>query len=152
MLGCLFLKDFIYLFLEKGEVREKDRERNINVWLPLMYPQLGIQPATQACALTGNWTGYPLVHRPGLNPLSHTSQGKRFWVFFFKDFIDLFFREREREGEREWEKHWFAKDLVASHTPLTGDVPLNPGMCPDGESNQRPFGLPGNAQPSELHQ
>ena len=44
-----FFKDFIY-FLERGEGREKERERNINVWLPLM----GLQPATQARALTGN--------------------------------------------------------------------------------------------------
>ena len=31
-----FLKDFIYLFLERGEGREKERERNINVasWAP----------------------------------------------------------------------------------------------------------------------
>ena len=27
----LFFKDFIYLFLERGEGREKDRERNIDV-------------------------------------------------------------------------------------------------------------------------
>ena len=29
----------------------------------------------QACALTGNWTGDPLVLRLALNPVSHTSQG-----------------------------------------------------------------------------
>ena len=34
-------KDFIYLFLERGEGREKERERNINVWLPLAWPLLG---------------------------------------------------------------------------------------------------------------
>ena len=28
-----------------------------------------------ACALTGNQTGDPLVHRLALSPLSHTSQG-----------------------------------------------------------------------------
>ena len=48
-----FLKDFIYLFLERGEGREKERERNINQ-LPLTCPQLGTWPATQACALTRN--------------------------------------------------------------------------------------------------
>ena len=57
----LFLKDFIYLLLEKGEGREKERERNINVWLPLMCPLLGTWPTTQACAPTGNRTGDPLV-------------------------------------------------------------------------------------------
>ena len=49
-----FLKDFIYSLSERGEAKEKKRERNIHVWLPLMCPQLGTQPATQACALTGN--------------------------------------------------------------------------------------------------
>ena len=69
MLKCILF----YLFLEKG--REKKRERNINVWLPLMHPLLGTWPATQACALTGNQTSDPLVHKPALNPLNHTSQG-----------------------------------------------------------------------------
>ena len=52
------------------------------MWLPLVHPQLGTWPATQACALTGNQTGDSLVHRPALNPLSHTSQG--FSVLFNK--------------------------------------------------------------------
>ena len=68
-----FLK--IYLFLDRGEGREKERERNINVWLPVARPLLGIWPATQACALSGNQTGDLLVHRPVLNPQNHTSQG-----------------------------------------------------------------------------
>ena len=55
--------------------REGERERNINVWLPLTHPLLGTWPATQASALTGNPTVNPLVCRPALNPLSHTSQG-----------------------------------------------------------------------------
>ena len=38
----------IYLLLERGGGREKERERNISVWLPLTWP------ATQACTLTGN--------------------------------------------------------------------------------------------------
>ena len=48
----LFLKDLIYLSLEGGEGREKERERNILVWLPLTHPLLGTE--TAACALTGN--------------------------------------------------------------------------------------------------
>ena len=51
-------KDFIYLFLERGEEKKKERERNINVWLPLARPHwgpslqprhvpwLGVQPVT----------------------------------------------------------------------------------------------------------
>ena len=68
-------KDFIYLLLERGEGKEKERERNINVWLPLTWPPQGTRPATQSCTLTGNRTGHPLIRRPALNPLNHTSQG-----------------------------------------------------------------------------
>ena len=37
------------LFIDRGE----ERERNINVWLPLVCPLLGIWSTTQACVLTG---------------------------------------------------------------------------------------------------
>ena len=56
--------------------RGERREKNINVRLPLVHPLLGTWPATQARALTGNRTGTPLVRRPALNPLSHTSEGR----------------------------------------------------------------------------
>ena len=45
------------------------------MWLPLKLPLLGTWPATQACALTGNQTGNPLVCSLALYPLSCTSQG-----------------------------------------------------------------------------
>ena len=35
--------------------------------------------------------------------------------------------------------------------PPTGDLAHNPGMCPDWELNQRPFGLQACAQSTELH-
>ena len=69
-------KDYLFIyFLERGEGREKEKERNINVWLPLTHPQPGTRPATQACALTGNRNSNPLVLRSALHPLSHTSHG-----------------------------------------------------------------------------
>ena len=77
---------FFYLYLERGEGKEKKRERNISVWLPLAHPLLGTWPATQACALTGNRTVDPLVSRPALNPLSHTSQD---WTLFGKSNYQL---------------------------------------------------------------
>ena len=33
-----------YLFFERGERTEKERERNITVWLPLARPLLGTGP------------------------------------------------------------------------------------------------------------
>ena len=44
-----------------GEEGEKERERKINVWLPLTHPQLGTWPANQVWALSGNQTSNPLV-------------------------------------------------------------------------------------------
>ena len=55
-LTIFFLKNFLYLFLERGERGRKKRREISSVWLPLMAPQLGTWPTTQACALTGNWT------------------------------------------------------------------------------------------------
>ena len=40
---AFFFKGFIYLFLDRGEGREKE-ERNINVWLPLVRPYWGPGP------------------------------------------------------------------------------------------------------------
>ena len=65
----------------------------------------------------------------------------RFYLFIF--------RERGREGEREGEKH---QCVVASRAPPTGDLAHNPGMCPDCESNQQPFGSQACAQSTEIHQ
>ena len=41
------------------------------------------------------------------------------------------------EGEREGEK---CQCVVASLTSPAGYLACNPGMCPDWESNLRPFG------------
>ena len=106
----------LFIYFERGEGREKERERNINVWLPLTCPLLGTWPTTQACVLSGNWTGNPLVLRLALNPLSHKSQG----LFLKKDFIYLFFLER---GER-WERNMCERNI--DWLPLTHP---QMGMC-----------------------
>ena len=66
----LFLKRF-YLFIFRQRRREEEiEEKNINVWLPLMWPPLGTGPTTQACAPTGNRTGDALFasHAPSTEP------------------------------------------------------------------------------------
>ena len=57
-------------------------------------------------------------------------------------------RKRGREGEREAEKHL----SVTPHILPNGDLARNPGMCPEGGSNQRPFGSQDNVQSTEVHQ
>ena len=60
---------YFILFLERRERREKERERNINMWLLLVCPLLSIWPTTQACALAGNRTNDLFVRRLVFNPL-----------------------------------------------------------------------------------
>ena len=55
-------------------------------------------------------------------------------LFIYFDFIYLFL-ETGREGKRGGEKHHC---VVASHTPPTGDLACNPGMCPDGNQTGDP--------------
>ena len=53
------------------------------------------------------------------------------------------------EGEREEEKH--QSSVGASRTPPAGDLACNPGMCPDWELNQQPFGLQNNVQSTKSY-
>ena len=71
-----FFKRF-FLFFRERKGRRK-RERNID-WLSLVRPQLGIWPATQACALTGIWTSSLSVHRQAFNPLSEPARAATFF-------------------------------------------------------------------------
>ena len=74
-------KIFIFTYFERE--KEGGRDGNINVWLPLMRPLLGTWPATQACALTGNRTGDPLICRSAINPLSYSNQGQHVILILF---------------------------------------------------------------------
>ena len=54
------------------------------------------------------------------------------------------------EGEKERTRNihvWLSLTL-----PPTGDLACNPGMCPDWELNQRPFGSQADTQSTEPHQ
>ena len=87
-----FMILFIY-FLERG--KEGKRERNINVWLPLTRPLLGTWPTTQACALTGNWTGNSLIRGPVLNQWATPARAQFYYlishIYFFIAFFFGFF-------------------------------------------------------------
>ena len=68
----------------------------------------------------------------------------------FKKILFIFiFKEKGKEGERDREKY---QCVVASHVPHTGDQVRNPGMCPNWESTQRPFGSRAGTQSTEPHQ
>ena len=104
--NSIFL-EFIYLFFEKGE----GRERNINVWekhqsFGFTHHQWGTWPAIQACALTWNWTGDLLVRRPWFSPLSHTRQGDN--SIFFPSKLPWLLIEH-------WMTEWIYSVLYFSH-------------------------------------
>ena len=84
----------MYLFLERGGEREKEREgkhqcvRESPISCPSHVPQPGTGPTTQARALSRNGTSNLLLGRTILNQMSHASEG---YKFFFKIlFIYLF--------------------------------------------------------------
>ena len=68
-------------------------------------------------------------------------------VFFFLRF-HLFLERGEGRG-REGEKH---QCMVAFHVLPTGDLARSPGLCPDWESNERPFASQSGAQSAEPRQ
>ena len=83
------------------------------------------------------------------SPLITVLQRSTFWIsFLFKDFIYSLL-ERVREGERKGEKHGC---VIPSHTPPSGDLAYNSGMCPDWDLNWRPFGSQAGTQSTEPHQ
>ena len=60
------------------------------------------------------------------------------------------FLEREEGKEKLSERN--THKWVASHMPPSEDVAYNPGMCPEWESNQQPFGSQASTQSTEPHQ
>ena len=66
----------------------------------------------------------------------------------------MFVFEREEKGEKKRERNIEVQkkhQLAASLMCLTGDLALNPGMCPDWELNQQPFSSQAGTQPTEPH-
>ena len=86
---------------------------------------------SQPWALTANAARFPVA----MEPLQHICRDfylVDFFCYFLKKLYLFIFRERERDGERERGKH---QCVVSSHTPSTGDLAHNPGICPDWQSN-----------------
>ena len=116
----LFLRFYLFIFRERG--REGEKERNINVWLPLMWPPLGTWRSNPSMCPDWESNRQPFGLQPALNPLTYARQGG---FFFFIYFIYLFSERGERK-EKEREKHW----SVASR------------MCPDPGPSLQPRQVP----------
>ena len=57
---------------------------------------------------------------------------------------------REGKGGRKRGRETSVCDCLSNTPP--GDLARNLGMCPDWESNWRPFGLQAHSQSTELYQ
>ena len=78
----LFKKFSLFIFRQSRREEEREGDKHQRV-VASHTPPLGTWAATQACVLTGSWTGDHLVRRLVLNPLSHTSQG--WFAFYFNN-------------------------------------------------------------------
>ena len=119
---------------------------------------LGTWPAMRAHALTGIRTRDPLVHRPALNPLSYSSQGKAryfltdedtevpreictqslagclssHFLSFLKKILFIYFQRQGKGGRKDRERNIDVQKIhqsVASHTPPTGDLTHTTQAC-----------------------
>ena len=80
-----FKKHFIYLFLERGEGRENERERNIDVWEKLMFASCMPPTGDLACnpSMCPEWelNLWPFVLHDNAQPIE-PSQSWQLYVFF----------------------------------------------------------------------
>ena len=72
-LSSIFFRFHLFIFRQRGREEDREREKHQCVVASRVTPT-GYWPKTQACALTGDPTSDPLVCKPVLNSLSHTSQ------------------------------------------------------------------------------
>ena len=86
----------------------------------------------------------------GVKELDIHIQRTNFNLYRFKKkiylFIYLFLEGREEERERNINV-W----LPLTPSPTPRDLAYNPGVCPDWESNRRPFGSQAGTQFTETH-
>ena len=112
-------------------------------------------PPSEMCDVSNSYI-FPGFYRKinlatlGFFPLATIDPKSSQLTFNLKKIFYLFiFRERGREGETEGEKH---ECFVASHVPPTGDLVHKPGMWPDRELNQWPFGSQAGTQSTKPYQ
>ena len=75
-----------------------------------------------------------------------------FFTLFFKRFHFYLFIFREGKGERKKERERNINVWLPLTWLPTGALAHNPGLCPDWESNQWPFGSQAGTQSTQPHQ
>ena len=97
----LYLKDFIYVFLERGEGREKQRERNIDVWKKHQLV------ASHACP----------NRRPGPQPRHVPDQESNQRLFALRDNVQPTESQASQGCPRAWMSFYFWSSLTPKQHP-----------------------------------
>ena len=134
-------KEFLFIFREGKGGRQRRRETVMCGCLE--HPLLGIWPATQACALTGNRTSYISVRTLAFCPLSHTSQGG--WKVFKHVFVFASFPSEHTEVKQRLQ----AASMNSPSHKLQRSVFL--GLRRPRSARNAPTSSPGPTSPSRPH-
>ena len=81
----LFFLKILFIFRERG--RQREREGNISMWLPLACPQMGNLACNPGMCPDWETNQQRFGSQASTNPLSHTRQGS---LFYFLIFICIF--------------------------------------------------------------
>ena len=104
-------------------------------------------------------------------PLLEVKKKKSFCWFILESKVSLHFRDREtnikpnlgfkkkifiylflERGDKREKERERNISVCTSCIPPTGDLAQDPGMCPDWESKEQPFGSQVSTQSTELYQ
>ena len=140
----VFFKDLIYLFLDRGKGRDKERGRNLNMWLSLTYPNyrpgpkprhvhwLGIEPVTLWCTGQCSIHWSTLVRTMGIvfkpsqvmkAPVSFYHGPARSWISLLEPHKNTIKKELESSEKVVWRKvFWVGPERVnwLQNTVLNG--------------------------------
>ena len=117
----LFFKDLIYLFLERGERREKEGEK---LWsVAPRTPPTGDPACSPGMCPDWDQTYNLLLCRPALNPLSHSSRG--WFLFLLQNCEYIFVCFSCWFSFFPQQKTWLMKGLFVFFI-LTSSVPCTP--------------------------
>ena len=95
---CLFFKNlFIYFFGVRGRQGEREGEKHQCVVASCMSPTENLARNPGMCP---DWESNsdPLVCRPGLSPLSHTSQGQIRPIYYVQNYMRNFVKQNNNNN------------------------------------------------------
>ena len=124
-LSFFFLRFYLFVFRVRGRKREREGKKHQYMVANCMPPTGDLVHNPGMCP---DWKlNWPLVHRPALNPLSHTSQGSFQELFKFLNNLGHFFKLPKSwviKASQGREGVWLGKKLAT----VSGHWSFRPGL------------------------